>query len=67
MLCCLFYQGASAYAIVVIAVYGFSIVLLIGSHIFLKKKEDKADGQTDKQIDIYLQQVTFPLSCLMLD
>ena len=49
-------QGASAYAIVVIMVYGFSIVLLIASHIFLKKKEDKRDGD-EQQIDKYLQQV----------
>ncbi len=49
-------SGASLYAIVVIAVYGFSIVLLIGSHIFLKKKEYKRDGD-EQQIDKYLRQV----------
>ena len=49
--------GASVYAIVVIAVYGFSIVMLIASHIFLKKKADKRDGGDEKQIDKYLAQV----------
>ena len=49
-------KGASAYAIVVIFVYGFSIVLLIASHIFLKKKEDKKDGENEKEINKYLEQ-----------
>ena len=49
-------KGASAYAIVVIFVYGFSIVLLIASHIFLKKKEDKKDGENEKEITKYLEQ-----------
>ncbi len=48
-------QGASAYAIAVIFVYGFSIVLLIASHIFLKKKEDKKDGENEKEINRYLE------------
>lgn len=49
--------GATVYAIVVIAVYGFSIVMLIASHIFLKKKRDKRDGGDEKQIEKYLAQV----------
>ena len=51
-------EGASAYAVVVIFVYGFSIVLLIASHIFLKKKEDKKDGESEKEIDKYLEQAS---------
>ena len=33
-----------------------SIVLLIASHIFLKKKEDKKDGENEKEINKYLEQ-----------
>ena len=49
--------GASLYAIAVIFVYGFSIVLMIASHTYMKRKSNKRDGEDEKQVVKYLQQV----------
>ena len=47
-------SGASMFVIAVVLLYGFSIVLLIASHVFIKRKAHHHDS--DKIIDQYLDQ-----------
>jgi hypothetical protein len=48
-------RGASSYVIAVVLIYGLSIVFLIGSHVFIKKKEESIHGEEGKLVDKYLQ------------
>ena len=48
-------RGASSYVVAVVLIYGLSIVFLIGSHVFIKKKEESIHGDEGKLVDKYLQ------------
>ena len=49
-------RGATMYAVAVIVVYGFSIVMLIASHTYMKRKR-KRDGDDMSSVNKYLEQV----------
>ena len=47
--------GAVSYVIAVVLIYGLSIVFLIGSHVFIKKKEEHIEVEM-KKVDEFLDQ-----------
>lgn len=49
-------QGAAMYVIVVILVYGLSIVFLIGSHVFYKRKQERLENDNERLVSKYLEE-----------